>query len=156
VDIRTGVASYRWQTAASVFHAISQTVGLVISGGVVKSIPFPLLFSVRPGASFPADPYPITAVDAGVESRIRLPQHRAASIGTRVLYQDQAGFTPVASWTGYGQLAVTPFVAVGAGLVVFWQSASSYATIVGQQTIPAQSSESGFVSLTVRMQSLRF
>jgi hypothetical protein len=151
IDVRTGYPSYRVSTTGSLVHPVSPTVTMTGTAGVTKSIPFPVFFAAHPEtASVSSDPNPITAFDAGVDVRFRLQSQRALTVGTLEFLQFQTGFAPLGSITVFARITITRELDVGAGVQTFWQGLSSYDTLSGQTFT------SGFVTVTGRLQTLRF
>jgi hypothetical protein len=86
VDIRTGLVSNRLTATAAVSDRASSSVTLRYSVGVLRSLPFPM-----------SDPYPLTTLNGGVDSRIRLSRQFDVVLGTQALWQYQPGFDPAIS-----------------------------------------------------------
>jgi hypothetical protein len=151
VDLVSGTASYRIQGVATLSHALSRTAVLTATAGAIKSVPFPVVYSVAPEAgAVAADPYPLTAFDGGLEARFRLTATRILAVGTHEFYQYQTGYGTLASTTTFARMGLTRELEVGVGFEVFWPGGQSYATLLGPP------STSTFLTVTGRIHTLRF
>jgi hypothetical protein len=90
VDIRTGLVSDRVQAIASLTELAASNLALIFTGSGIQSIPYPT-----------SDPFPISALNAGVDARLRLDRQLEVGLGLQELWQNQSGYGTLFSTLGY-------------------------------------------------------
>jgi hypothetical protein len=98
VDLRTGLLTSRVQATVGVVETVSRELRISGSLGVLQSVPITAY-----------DPYPITAVTAGLEARFALDRQVYLGVGEQTFWQAQSGYGNLLSAVGFVSVtAATP------------------------------------------------
>jgi hypothetical protein len=96
VDVRTGLLSDRLQTTATMTDAVAPATQLTVTAGLLQSIPFA------------EDPYPLTGLNATVETKILVDRQTDLLLGLQEYWQIQRDYPPFESTLGYAAVVLHP------------------------------------------------
>jgi len=89
IDSRLGLPDERVQALLRLTEAVTDRITMLATGSIMQSVPVI------------SDPYPITALNASIESRTRIDRQLTVVLGISGLWQSQAGYGDVGSLVAY-------------------------------------------------------
>jgi hypothetical protein len=92
IDSRTGLPNERAQALLRLTRAITERVTMLAAGSFTQSVPIG------------SDPYPITALNASIESRTLINRQLTVLLGLAGVWQSQVGYTNVGAVIAYAGL----------------------------------------------------